>query len=145
MSASPGGPGSSGTRGYPAGELSEATATRRLLLARALSGRAGIDLYPVRFRAEVIQRYRALPDVQVIRTRNVGRLSLSRQWSLDVGIDDDAGEVSVPLRDLAGRLPEAERDHWLDHLVDEPGSAVFLRMQFAGAACIDDGEPEAWE
>jgi len=106
---------------------------------------ANAELYPVRFRAAVIERYRALPGAQVIRTRNVGRVGLPRRWSLDVGIDDDAGEVSVPLRDLAGRMPEAERDHWLDHLVDEPGSAVFLRMQFAGAACIDDGEPEAWE
>lgn len=128
-----------------AGETSEATATRRLLLSRVLTGRAEADLYPVRFRGEVIERYRALPGAQVIRTRNVGRVALARQWSLDVGIDDHTGEVSVPLRDLAGRLPEAERDHWLDHLVDEPGSAVFLRMQFAGAACIDDGEPEAWE
>ena len=127
------------------GEVSEATATRRLLLSRVVTGRAEADLYPVRFRGEVIERYRALPGAQVIRTRNVGRVALPRQWSLDVGIDDGTGEVSVPLRDLAGRLPEAERDHWLDHLVDEPGSAVFLRMQFAGAACIDDGEPEAWE
>ncbi len=128
-----------------AGETSEATATRRLLLSRVVTGRAEAGLYPVRFRGEVIERYRALPGAQVIRTRNVGRVALPRQWSLDVGIDDDTGEVSVPLRDLAGRLPEAEREHWLDHLVDEPGSAVFLRMQFAGAACIDDGEPEAWE
>lgn len=126
-------------------EPSEATATRRLLLARVLTGRAEAELYPVRFRGEVVDRYRAMPGAQVIRTRNVGRVGLPRQWSLDVGIDDDAGEVSVPLRDLAGRLPEAERDHWLDHLVDEPGSAVFLRMQLAGAACIDDGEPETWE
>ena len=126
-------------------EPSEATATRRLLLARVLSGRAEADQYPVRFRVEVIERYRAMPGAQVIRTRSVGRVGLPRQWSLDVGIDDDAGEVSVPIRDLAGRLPEGEHDHWLDHLVDEPGSAVFLRMQLAGAACIDDGEPEAWE
>ncbi|MCY4614999.1 MAG: hypothetical protein OXC71_01205 [Chloroflexi bacterium] len=134
--------GSPGTPGEPAGE---ATATRRLLLARVLAGRADANLYPVRFRAAVIERYRALPDAQVIRTRNVGRVGLPRQWSLDVGIDDEAGELSVPLRDLAGRLPEAERDHWLDHLVDEPGRAGFRGMQFAGAACIDDGEPEAWE
>ena len=131
-------------RGYPAGEASEATATRRLLLSRALS-RGQLDTYPVRFRAEVIERYRSMPGVQLIRTRSVGRVALPRQWSLDVGIDDDAGEVSVPLRDLAARLPEGEREHWLAHLVDEPGSAVFLRMQLAGAACIDDGEPEAWE
>ena len=123
----------------------EADAARRLLLARALSGRAALDLYPVRFRAAVIARYRALPGATVIRTRNVGRVSVPRQWSLDVGIDDDAGEVIATLSDLAGRLPESERDHWLDHLAEEPGSAVFLRMQFAGAACIDDGEPEAWE
>ena len=123
----------------------EADAARRLLLARALSGRAALDLYPVRFHAAVIARYRALPGASVIRTRNVGRVSLPRQWSLDVGIDDDAGEVIATLSDLAARLPESERDHWLDHLAAEPGSAVFLRMQFAGAACIDDGEPEAWE
>lgn len=126
-------------------EPSEATATRRLLLARVLTGRAEAEIYPVRFRGEVIERYRAMPGAQVIRTRSVGRVGLPRQWSLDVGIDDDTGEVSVPIRHLAGRLPESERDHWLDHLVDEPGSAVFLRMQLAGAACIDDGEPEAWE
>ena len=116
---------------------------RRALLGRILS-RGEPGLYPVRFRAEVVERYRALPDAKLVRTRSVGRVSLPGRWTLDVGIDDAAGEVSVPIRDLVERLPEGERAHWLDHLVEQPGSAVFMQMQFAGEACIDDGEPEAW-
>ena len=122
----------------------ETTLARRALLGRALA-RGEPGLYPVRFGSEVVQRYRGMRDAQVIRTRNVGRVALPRRWALDFGIDDEAGEVSVTLRDLAGQLPEEEREHWLEHLVDEPGSAVFLRMQLAGHACIDDGETEVWE
>ena len=122
----------------------ETTLARRALLSRALA-RGAPNLYPVRFGAGVVQRYREMRDAQVLRTRNVGRVALPRRWALDFGIDDEAGEVSVTLRDLAGQLPEEERAHWLEHLVDEPGSAVFLRMQLAGHACIDDGETEVWE
>ena len=121
----------------------EADAARRLLLSRILAG-GDAGLYPLRFRAEVIERYRALPEARLIRTRSVGRVTLPGRWSLDVGIDDAAGEVTALLRDLAERVPEQERAHWLDHLAAEPGSAVFMQMQLAGAACIDDGEPEAW-
>ena len=122
----------------------EATAVRRLALSRALAGGAP-DLYPVRFRAEVIDRYRAMPGVRLVRTRSVGRVALPRRWALDVGIDDEAGEVSVTLRGLAAQLPAEEREHWLRHLADEPGSAAYLRMQLAAGACIDDGESGDWE
>ncbi len=48
------------------------------------------------------------------------------------------------MQDLLDRLPEEERAHWLDHLVEEPASLNFLRMRLTAAACIDDGETEAW-
>jgi hypothetical protein len=124
-------------------EASAPTAARRLLLARILAG-GEPGLYPVRFRSEVVERYRAQPEARLIRTRSVGRVTLPGRWSLDLGIDDGPGEVTALLRDLADRLPEGERAHWLDHLAAEPGSAVFVQMQLAGSACIDDGEPEAW-
>lgn len=104
----------------------------------------------VRFRADVVDRYRAFPGAQVIRTRSVGRVSLPGKWSLDMGIVDGDVEpslgavVHVTVRDLLDRLPESERDHWLAHLVATPASVNFLQMTLTAGACIDDGDPEAW-
>lgn len=115
---------------------------QRLLLNRALIARDPGRLL-VRFHASVVDRYRERGG-QLIRTRSVGRITIRGGWSLDVGIAPGDAEVQVPMQDLLDRLPEEERAHWLDHLVEEPASLNFLRMRLTAAACIDDGETEAW-
>jgi hypothetical protein len=105
----------------------------------------------IRFRAEVVDRYRELPGAQLIRTRTVGRVAIPSKWSLDMGIVDgdstppSGAEVHVPLGDLIDRLPEDERAHWIEHLVAQPASEAYLQMTMAAGACIDDGETEPWE
>ncbi len=121
-----------------------ALALQRTLLARALAAGDPGCLY-VRFRAEVSQRYRERSGAQVVRTRSVGRIAIPGRSSLDVGIAAHEGEVHVPVQDLIERLPEDERPHWIEHLVETPASTNFLSMRQAAGACIDDGETGAWE
>jgi hypothetical protein len=118
---------------------------------RAVAGTASGDasLLTLRFRAEVVERYRAIEGAQVIRTRTVGRVALRGQWSLDMGIVEGDGapgdaEVVITFRDLVDRLPEREREHWLSHLVTGPSSENYLQMKMASNACVDDGETAAW-
>ena len=121
------------------------------ILRRVLRAGDGRALH-LRFRVEVLDRYRNHPSAQLIRTATVGRISISGSWSLDVGIAEaPAGRDGEPtsilhttLGDLLDRLPERERDHWIDHLVPQPASVNFLQMRMAAGACIDDGEPRPW-
>ena len=92
-----------------------------------------------------MERYRRLSGAQVMRTRSVGRVTVAGRWSLDLGIAAGDREVHLPVQDLIERLPEEEWPHWIEHLVETPASANFLKMRQAGAACIDDGEPGRWE
>jgi len=120
------------------------------LLRRALAARDGGRLH-IRFRAAVVDRYRALPSAQVLRTRTVGRVAIPGRWSLDVGIVDGedvppgAAEVHLPFQDLVDRLPETEWAHWIEHLADVPASAAFVQMRMTPSACIDDGESWDWK
>ena len=125
-------------------------ALEQALLRRVLGSGDGRQLH-LRFRAGVVDRYRSLPGAVLQRTRSVGRVQVTGRWSLDMGIvDGDAtpaggAEVHVTLADLRDRLPEAERAHWIAHLVPQPLSASFLQMKMAAGACIDDGETHRWE
>ncbi len=117
---------------------------QQAVLRRALAaGDAGrVHLY---FHVAVIDRYRQLDGAQVLRTDSVGRVAVRGRWSLDVGITSDEQQVHLPVADLVERLPEGERDHWIDHLVETPSSTNFLQMRMTVAACIDDGETRRWE
>lgn len=127
-----------------------AVALEQTLLRRVLASGDARRLH-VRFRADVVERYREVPGAQLIRTRTVGRVTIPSKWSLDMGIvDGDAApatgpEVHVPIGDFIDRLPEDERAHWLDHLVPQPASEAYLQMALAAGACIDDGETGPWE
>lgn len=114
---------------------------QQALLRRVLAAHDGGRLH-LRFRSEVIDRYRGRAEVRLLRTHTVGRIAAGR-WSVDVGIAPD-GVVHLPLQDLIDRLPEAEWAHWIEHLVVEPLSAAFLQMRMTAGACIDDGETVAW-
>lgn len=124
-----------------------ADALQQVLLRRMLASGDGL-LQPLRFRADVVAKYREVEGAQVIRTRTVGRVAIRGRWSLDMGIVDGASpaetEVQVTLGDLLQRLPEGEREHWIAHLVAEPVSANFLQIKLSSGACIDDGETAAW-
>ncbi|MDA0815102.1 MAG: hypothetical protein O2924_00825 [Chloroflexi bacterium] len=117
------------------------------ILRRVLNAGDGRGLH-VRFRSAVLDRYREASNAQLIRTRTVGRINVPGGWSLDVGIAEVDGEPEVlhtTLGDLVDRLPERERDHWIAHLLPQPASVNFLQMRMAAGACIDDGEPRAWD
>lgn len=125
------------------------------MLRRALAADDPGRLH-LRFRAAVVDRYREAEaqarGMRLLRTRTVGRIEQPGRWSVDVGIvpaatagADPGGEVHLPFRDFADRLPEAEWAHWLAHAVGFPASEHFLKMRMTQAACIDDGETEDWE
>ncbi len=120
---------------------------QQTLLRRMLASGDG-SLLPLRFRAEVVAKYRAVEGAQVIRTQTVGRVALRGLWSLDMGIVDGDGasdaEVHVTFGDVVERLPERERDHWVAHLIAGPASENYLQMKMAASACIDDGETVVW-
>jgi len=117
------------------------------ILRRVLNAGDGRGLH-LRFRGAVLDRYREMANAQLIRTATVGRINVPGSWSLDVGIAEAEGGETVlhaTLADLVDRLPERERGHWISHLWPQPASVNFLQMRMAAGACIDDGEPRAWD
>jgi hypothetical protein len=127
--------------------MTSAASLEQAILRRVLRSGDGRALH-LRFRAEVLDKYREHPSAQLIRTATVGRVSIPGSWSLDVGIAEEPGGpviLHATLGDLLDRLPERERDHWVEHLVPAPASVNFLQMRMAAGACIDDGEPRPWE
>src|ERR1700720_2318659 len=106
------------------GQEAPVAALERRLVARALvTGDFGA--LHLRFDARVVDRYRER-GAKLVRTRTVGRISMP-QWSLDLGIAPGEAEVHVVARDLYERLPEAERAHWVEHLVPAPASVHYLQ------------------
>ena len=99
----------------------------------------------MRFRAQVIQSYRERSGAQAVRTRSVGQVAVPGRWSLAASIAAHEREVHLPVRDLIDRLPEDEWPRWTSRLVETPASVNCLSMRQAAGACIEDGEPEAWE
>ncbi len=125
--------------------VSESRATKVLqqsMLRRALLARSANALH-VHFDGAVVDRYRAIDGVKLLRTRSVGRIAITGRWSLDLGIAPD-GSLHVPFQDLLDRLPEDEWPHWIEHLLERSSSAAFLQMRLAAGACVDDGEAEVW-
>lgn len=100
------------------------------------------DLAQVAFDVAVLEKYLALDDVKMTRTRTVGRVK-SATWSVDFGIAPDEKSIHVTLSQLLQKLPEAERDHWLSHADGARFSENYLKMQ-GSHACIDDGNLRAW-
>jgi hypothetical protein len=116
---------------------------RQSMLRRALAARDPGRVH-VRFDGAVLEHYRAIEGVQLLRTRTVGRIALPGRWSLDVGIAPD-GSLHVPFHDLMDRLPEDEWPHWVEHLAEDPASLAFLQMRMTAGACVDDGETVPWQ
>ncbi len=114
----------------------------RLLLQRLLGGAP--HLSQVWFHSAVLEKYRQAVGYNVIRTDTVGRLR-GPQWTLDFGIAD-AGEVLIHVSagEIAGRLPESEREHWAAHGASLPVSDNYVLMQITRGACVEDGDVRPW-
>jgi len=114
----------------------------RLLHRRVLSNQDP-SLMQVSFDAAVLQRYRGQSGYSLVRTNSAGRIKREAVWSIDLGIAEST--VHASLRDVMSKLPEAELDHWADHIVALPMSDAFLQMQLQPNSCFDDGEFRPWD
>jgi hypothetical protein len=115
----------------------------KVLTRRALT-RGDATILHLHFDAAVVRRYRETNGFSVIRTNTVGRIKKQGGWVLDVGISPDESTVHAVFADLL-HLPETERDHWAEHAVATPSSAMFIAMRMTPNSCFDDGELRAWE
>lgn len=96
------------------------------------------------FEATVLDRYSQKEDVKVIRTDTSGRVSKRGVWSLDFGISGENDQfIHIPGEAFIHRLPEAERDHWLEHMVSLPISQNFIKGLIR-PGCLDDGPIREW-
>jgi hypothetical protein len=108
---------------------------------RVLNGQT--DQVYLFFERAVLDRYRGDEAYKLNRTDNIGTLKLSGGWTLTFGI---AGEllIHVAAGELAERLPEREREHWLQHLVHLPHSRQYVRVRMVPGSCFDDGDIRSW-
>jgi len=76
----------------------------------------------------------------VMRTNTVGRVRSPEGWQFDFGIADADRLVHASVKELAERLPPAERQHWSHYLLAQPVSRNFLSIRVAPGSCFDDGD-----
>ena len=100
------------------------------------------ELAQIHFNVEVLDVYLEKSDVRISRTRTVGRVK-APTWSVDFGIAPDEKTIHVTLSQLIQKLPERERDIWLNHVSADDYSENYLKMQ-GSHACIDDGNLRGW-
>jgi len=113
-----------------------------LMYRKVLAGETG--LAQIWFRSQVLDKYRGLTGFRVLRTNSAGRVRASGGWTLDFGIADDDRLIHASAADLAQRLPPAERQHWLTHVLVPPVSGTFLVMRLGAGHCMDDGDVRDW-
>ena len=111
-------------------------------IARAV-GSGDASALPIHFRASVLSRYTD-EGARILRTNTVGRLLQPGKAVIDFGIVEDDTVIHLRFGDLGSLIPEAERDHWLDHLVAPSASRPYLQMTLQPGACHDDGELRDW-
>lgn len=99
------------------------------------------ELAQLVFRVAVLDKY-LQNETPIQRTETVGRVKAAN-WSLDFGIAPGEQTIHTSIALFTSRLPEGEREHWLEHLDDSSFSANFLKMQ-SGHSCVDDGGFRAW-
>ncbi len=101
-------------------------------------------LVQVSFNVAVLDRYRDDASYSLIRSDTAGRIKREGGWAIDVGIGDE-GTIHACLEDLMHVLPEADREHWAQHVATPPISTPFLQMRLSPGSCFDDGEIHDWE
>jgi hypothetical protein len=116
----------------------------RITQQRALQ-RSDPALLQVGFAVAVLDRYRADPSCQVMRTDTVGRVRKQGGFSIDFGISPGEAVIHASWQALVTALPEAERQHWASHTAPlNTYSDMFLRMQISPSSCFDDGDLRSW-
>jgi hypothetical protein len=96
------------------------------------------------FSADVLDKYRGSGDYKIIRTNTSGRLSRPGSWNVDFGISGEGDSiVHIPVDSLVHRIPDAEKEHWLAHMISLPVSASFVKGLIR-PGCLDDGDIRPW-
>ncbi|HET7615574.1 MAG TPA: hypothetical protein VFK27_01360 [Bacillales bacterium] len=96
------------------------------------------------FEANVLDRYKKIAGVKIIRTDTSGRISKQGVWSLDFGISgEDDSFIHLAGEAFIHRLPEREREHWIEHMVTLPVSQNFIKG-LVRPGCLDDGPIRDW-
>lgn len=113
-----------------------------MLYLKLLGGDSGVA--QLWFDQTVLDQYRQQKGSRIYRTNSAGRLKSPAGWTLDFGIADEDRIIHVSASDLAQRLPQAERKHWVDHLLTLPTSRNFLTMRLGAHSCVDDGDLRDW-
>lgn len=121
----------------------DATTYLRLLYRRALASQDPASAQ-VSFDIAVLDKYRRQAGVSLMRSNTVGRIKREGGWSIDVGIAGD-GSVHAALGDVMHNLPDAEREHWAQHVVALPMSEMYLKMRLQPGSCFDDGDTRPWQ
>jgi hypothetical protein len=121
----------------------ESDSVFQVVLRRALAAGDPANVQ-VHFTTDVLDRYKGVDGVSIIRTDTVGRVRKQGGWSVDFGIAPDETLIHVSIGDLIA-LPEGEREHWAFHARTLPASKMFLQMRLSANACYDDGEVRPWE
>jgi hypothetical protein len=113
-----------------------------MLYRRVLAG--DTSQVQIWFRQAVLDKYREQAGVKVLRSNTAGRVRVQGGWTLDFGIADDDRLIHASAGDLAQKLPQGERQHWLNHIVAPPASGTFLVMRMGAGHCIEDGDIRTW-
>ncbi|HET7627593.1 MAG TPA: hypothetical protein VFK44_04295 [Bacillales bacterium] len=96
------------------------------------------------FESNVLDRYQEQDGIKIIRTDTSGRISKTGVWSFDFGISgEDDAFIHLTAESFFVRLPERERDHWIEHMVTLPVSKNFLKG-LVRPGCLDDGPIRNW-
>ena len=101
-------------------------------------------LVQVSFNVAVLDKYRDDASYSLIRSDTVGRIKREGGWAIDVGIGDEQ-TIHACLQDLMHALPEADREHWAQHVTTPPVSTAFFQMRLSPGSCFDDGDIHDWE
>jgi hypothetical protein len=123
-------------------DTQEYEAVYRIAVRRALAGGDASTLH-LYFEVAVLERYRGVSGMSIVRTDTVGRVRKQGGWTLDFGISPEEDMIHVPAGALFN-LPDAEREHWAAHTVTLPSSRMFLSMRLAPGSCFDDGDLRPW-
>ena len=128
---------------FSAGESIDSSPYQRQLYTNIFTGKA-TEKVQLFFASSVLHKYRDKEDYRLIRTNSSGRISRQGSWNVDFGISGDTEEyIHLPMESVVHRLPESERDHWLDHMVTLPVSKMFIRGLIR-PGCLDDGDIRSW-
>lgn len=102
------------------------------------------ELAQLFFSSSVLNKYRLEDGYRIIRTDTSGRLSKQGGMSVDFGITGETDEyIHIPAHAWVYKVPQAEQEHWLNHLLSLPMSENYLRGMVR-PGCIDDGPIRNW-